>query len=468
MTLSKQFLRFRWLIAGAVHKAVDAGVSDRLSVSFRETERTGLMLASAVRAAIVVTMILVFAATGAFVGDGYVVLVLMPLGIAAIGLVQFETLRRLPQLTWPKYVFVAVDCAYLAAFLIVRHSLAGDLPPVTLAVKEGALLFFVAFLVQGTFSYSPHFIAWTGLCITLSWGAIVGFAVAEPGTFFTVSSTEETWRQYGDPHYLPVIKVVYDYVILLLLTLGLAVAIWRSRQLVMAAAVSEKARANLARHFSPKVLDELSARENPFGDVRRQSAAVLFADIRGFTTRCETMPPEEAISFLREFHGRMEDVIFKHGGTLDKILGDGLLAVFGVPDQGGGDAGDALACAFAIIDSVSKWNVERQAAGRFEVQIGIGLHFGYVMTGDVGSERLMTFTVVGDTVNVASRLQSLSKEIGTKLVASDALVSAVKDEMRQESQLVDELRLVGPTLLRGREHETIVYALNASVHPAAV
>ena len=467
MTLSKHFLRFRWLIAGAVHKAVDAGVSDRLSISFRETERTGLMLASAVRAAIVVTLIFVFAVTGAFVGDGYTALVLMPLGIAAIGLLQFETLRRLPQLTWPKYLFVAVDCAYLAAFLIVRHSFADDLPPVTLAVKEGALLFFVAYLVQGTFSYSPHFIAWTGLCITLSWGAIVGFAIAEPGTYFVLNATEDTWRQYGDPHYLPVIKVVYDYVIVLLLTLGLAVAIWRSRQLVMAAAVSEKARANLARHFSPKVLDELSARENPFGDVRRQNAAVLFADIRGFTSRCETMPPEEAISFLREFHGRMEDVIFKHGGTLDKILGDGLLAVFGVPDQGGGDAGDALACAFSIIDSVSQWNVERQLAGRFEVQIGIGLHFGYVMTGDVGSERLMTFTVVGDTVNVASRLQSLSKEIGTKLVASEALVSAVKDEMRQEAQLVDELRLVGPTLLRGREHETIVYALNASVHQAA-
>jgi adenylate cyclase len=115
-----------------------------------------------------------------------------------------------------------------------------------------------------------------------------------------------------------------------------------------------------------------------------------------------------------------------------------------------------------MIDAVSQWNSERKRDGSFEVQIGIGLHFGYVMTGDVGSERLMTFTVVGDTVNVASRLQSLSKEIGTKLVASEALVSAVKDEMRQEAQLVDELKLVGPTQLRGREHETIVYALNAN------
>jgi adenylate cyclase len=189
---------------------------------------------------------------------------------------------------------------------------------------------------------------------------------------------------------------------------------------------------------------------------------VLFADIRGFTTRCEAMPPEEAITFLRDFHGRMEDVIFRHGGTLDKILGDGLLAVFGMPDRGSGDAGDALACAFAMIEEIKRWNAERAARGDFEVAMGVGLHYGYVMLGDLGSERSMTFTVVGDTVNVASRLQSLSKELETGLVASEALVKAVKEEMRRERELVDELKFVGPKQLRGRENETIVYAFDGT------
>ncbi|MCE9520807.1 MAG: adenylate/guanylate cyclase domain-containing protein [Alphaproteobacteria bacterium] len=462
--------RLRSLLAGIVPTGrADTGVADRLLTSFHETERTGLMLASVVRAVIIVALVLVFAVTGSFVGDGYGFLMAMPLGLALIGLAQFETARRWPHLGWPKYVFIALDCAYLAFVLIARHAFAADLPPVTLAVKEGALLFFVAFLVHGAFSYSPRFIVWTGFCITVAWGAVVMAAASEPGAFFTLGagSAEDMWRRYGDPLYVPVIKIVYDYIVIALLTAGLAVAVWRSRQLVLAAAVSERARANLARHFSPKVVDVLSAREHPFGEVRRQAAAVLFADIRGFTTRCETMAPEEAMAFLRDFHARMEVVIFEHGGTLDKILGDGLLAVFGVPDLGKGDAGDALACGYAMIEAVAAWNAERAGSGVADVEIGVGLHYGFVMLGDVGSERLMNFTVVGDTVNVASRLQSLSKELGTRLVASQALVSAVKDEMRKEGALLDDLKFVGAKHLRGRETETVVYAFDGASTGAA-
>ena len=461
--MQKFWMNVRRILSGAVALAMDEGTSGRLSASFRETERSGLMLASAVRAFAVGILMVAFLATQSFGDEKSMVLMSMPLGLAIIGLLQFEALRRWPEANWAKYAFVAVDCCYLSAFLILRHPLSFELPPVTLAVKEGALLFYLAFLVQSTFSYSPRFILWTGICIALSWAAVTLNAVMQPGTYFVLPEGADIWNQYSDPNYLPLIKIGYDFVIFVCILAGLVVAVWRSRELVKAAAISEKARANLARHFSPKVLDELSTREQPFGTVRRQSAAILFADIRGFTTKCESMDPADAIAFLRDFHARMEDVIFKHGGTLDKILGDGLLAVFGVPDRGNGDAGDALACAYDMVQAVANWNDERVALGLFTVQIGIGLHYGPVMTGDVGSERLMTFTVVGDTVNVASRLQSLSKEIGTKLVASAALVDAVREEVRPDAQLVDELKLVGPTQLRGRESETVVYALQKDV-----
>jgi adenylate cyclase len=451
--------RLHRILSGVVSRAMDEGVSGRLSESFRETERSGLMLASGVRVGALAAMTLAFLVTQSFTGSGAVVLYAMAAGLGLVGLLQLEALRRWPEFSWTKYVFVVFDCVFLTGFLLFRHALSEDLPPPTVAVKEGALIFYIPFLVQSAFSYSPRFILWTGGWITAGWTTVVVAAALAPETQFVLPADAQGWDAYGNPSYLPLIKVTYDFVCFGAVLAGLAVAVWRSRELVKAAAVSEKARANLARHFSPRVLDELSSREQPFGAVRRQSAAILFADIRGFTTRCETMEPEEAIAFLRDFHARMEDVIFRHGGTLDKILGDGLLAVFGIPDRGTGDAGDALACAYDMAENVRRWNEEREAQGLFPVHIGIGLHFGPVMTGDVGSERLMTFTVVGDTVNVASRLQSLSKEIGTILVASEALVDAVREELKHDAQLVDELTRIGPRQLRGRESETVVYAL---------
>jgi adenylate cyclase len=434
--------RLHRILSGVVSRAMDEGVSGRLSESFRETERSGLMLASGVRVGALAAMTLAFLVTQSFTGSGAVVLYAMAAGLGLVGLLQLEALRRWPEFSWTKYVFVVFDCVFLTGFLLFRH-----------ALSEGALIFYIPFLVQSAFSYSPRFILWTGGWITAGWTTVVVAAALAPETQFVLPADAQGWDAYGNPSYLPLIKVTYDFVCFGAVLAGLAVAVWRSRELVKAAAVSEKARANLARHFSPRVLDELSSREQPFGAVRRQSAAILFADIRGFTTRCETMEPEEAIAFLRDFHARMEDVIFRHGGTLDKILGDGLLAVFGIPDRGTGDAGDALACAYDMAENVRRWNEEREAQGLFPV------HIGPVMTGDVGSERLMTFTVVGDTVNVASRLQSLSKEIGTILVASEALVDAVREELKHDAQLVDELTRIGPRQLRGRESETVVYAL---------
>jgi adenylate cyclase len=193
--------------------------------------------------------------------------------LALIGLLQFEVLRRWPSLTWAKYVFVALDCIYLSVFLVLRHPLSADLPPVTLAVKEGALLFYIAFLVQSAFSYSPRFILWTGGWILASWAGVVLAAAMLPQTTFSLPDGGASWAAYGNPDYLPLIKLVYDFVIFCCILAGLVVAVWRSRELVKAAAISEKARANLARHFSPKVLDELSTREQPFGAAPTDGAA---------------------------------------------------------------------------------------------------------------------------------------------------------------------------------------------------
>jgi adenylate cyclase len=152
--------------------------------------------------------------------------------------------------------------------------------------------------------------------------------------------------------------------------------------------------------------------------VRRQAVGVLFADLVGFTTLAEDMTPEEVMALLRDFHGRMEDQVFRHGGCLEKFIGDALLATFGVPDVGSRDATDALACARGMLAALAAWNGERVARGLAPLRIGVGLHYGQVVLGDIGSERSMAFATVGDTINVTSRLQSLTRDLGATIVAS--------------------------------------------------
>ena len=161
---------------------------------------------------------------------------------------------------------------------------------------------------------------------------------------------------------MSVLKYENEVVVFLLVSAGLALLVRRSRALVAERAEAERARGNLARYFSPKVVDTLAERDEPLGRVRRQPVGVLFADLVGFTTMAEEMTPEEVMALLRDFHGRMEEEVFRHGGCLEKFIGDALLATFGVPDTGRRDATDALACARGMLAALEAWN--RRAARR--------------------------------------------------------------------------------------------------------
>ena len=133
---------------------------------------------------------------------------------------------------------------------------------------------------------------------------------------------------------------------------------------------AERARNNLARYFSPNVVELLAAQDEPLGIVRRETVAVLFADIMGFTRMAEAMPPEAVMAMLREFHARMTAQIFTCGGTVDKYIGDAIVAVFGVPSANPKDAANALACAGRMIDALESWNEDRERAAEARTRDG--------------------------------------------------------------------------------------------------
>jgi adenylate cyclase len=199
----------------------------------------------------------------------------------------------------------------------------------------------------------------------------------------------------------------------------------KAREMDQRRMAAERARNNLSRYFSPNIVELLAAQDEPLGAGRRETVAVLFADIVAFTRMAEAMAPEDVLALLREFHARMTAEIFASGGTVDQYMGDGILAVFGAPTASSNDAANALNCAEMMLDTLQRWNDEREREGDARLDIGIGLNYGPVVLGDVGSEHSMSFTAIGDTVNTAARLQVLTRALQTPLVVGDAVVQAV-------------------------------------------
>jgi PAS domain S-box-containing protein len=223
---------------------------------------------------------------------------------------------------------------------------------------------------------------------------------------------------------------------------------------------TERARSNLARYFAPSMVDVLAASDEPFGPARSQDVAVLFADIIGFTGLCAVEPAGEVFALLREFHSRLAAEVFACGGTIDKYIGDALMATFGTPDAGPDDAARALACAFAMQRTMDAWSAERHAAGLPSIRVGIGVHYGPVLLGNVGTERRLEFAVIGDTVNVASRLERLTRSLKAGIVASDAVVDAAR-RMGGEDAAARIARMTwrGGQRIRGRGRDLDVWML---------
>ena len=175
------------------------------------------------------------------------------------------------------------------------------------------------------------------------------------------------------------------------------------------------------QYVSKDVYDQLVA--NPdlarLGGQRRQMT-VLFSDIRGFTTVSESGQPEEIVAILNEYFTRMVEIVFAHKGTLDKFVGDMVMALFGAPLDDPDHAEHAVDAALEMIRELRRLNEKWTAEGRPSLDIGIGISTGAMIAGNIGSEAIMSYTVVGDAVNLGARLESLNKEYGTRIIISEA------------------------------------------------
>jgi class 3 adenylate cyclase len=209
----------------------------------------------------------------------------------------------------------------------------------------------------------------------------------------------------------------------------------------------------MRRFATPEVAHDLQTSGFALGG-KRVDASVLFVDIRSFTSIAESQPPEETIELLNTYYTLMFDAIAGHGGIVSLMVGDGLMVIFGAPVPLPGHAEAAVRAALEMIDTMALFSVEREAAGKAPLAIGIGIASGAMVAGYAGTNERATYTCVGDVVNVAARLES-----HTKVARRSILIDATTRASLGERVAVEAL---GPVEVKGRAAPVEAFAVLAA------
>ena len=345
-------------------------------------------------------------------------------GIAAFGLSVRNALTQ--GMTW---LFATLDVAFILISVFLGLSNAGLAANFASALPAIWLVPLV--LAFGALRYNPYLQAYVGGLLVVGLPLAASFA----GDWGTVRGTTEP---SGLGLLFDVPPNIMRDVMLMIAGSLLVVGAWRTRRLLKQAIAETRRRTNLTRFLPTELAETLGdAADDRLRTGQRQNAAILFLDIRDFTQRAEAQPPEAVSAELGRFRSIVLDTASRHGGVVDKFVGDSALVVFGVPKPQEEDAARSLRCLRDLLAMIA------QQDGRWHV--GVGLHWGEVFTGAIGDERRLEFTVLGDTVNVAARLQEATK--GEK---RDALVS---QSVLDAARLVPDGLELGPLIdrpVRGR------------------
>jgi len=236
-----------------------------------------------------------------------------------------------------------------------------------------------------------------------------------------------------------------------------AVAVERA-QLAEKIEQERKIRSKMERYHSPAVIDEIvrGAATDYEDEIRTADVSILFADISGFTTISETKAPEEVAAYLSNFFSAAVDAIFEFGGTLDKFIGDAVMAFFGAPIAQEDHADRAIMAGLMMMERIQEWNLQRESEGLPPVRIRVGINSGPAVVGNVGTEKRVDYTVLGSSVNIASRLESGVAKPG-QLVISQNTLERVLGSFDIES--------LGEFALKGLQQKMPVFSVKGSSQP---
>ncbi|OHD20878.1 MAG: hypothetical protein A2064_01700 [Spirochaetes bacterium GWB1_66_5] len=218
---------------------------------------------------------------------------------------------------------------------------------------------------------------------------------------------------------------------------------------VVAQKKEQKIRSIFQKYVPADVIDQFFSNPESMLVGEKRLVAVLFTDIRNFTTISEMLAPDEVVESLNAYFGPMVDVVLAHGGIVDKFVGDAIMAVFGAPVKHDNDALQAVNAGFGMLEALAAFNARQAQRQKQPFSMGIGVNFGEVIVGNIGSDKKMDYTVIGDNVNLGSRLESLTKAYRVPFLVSESVFRLVGSKVH--------CRLVERVVVKGRKESTAIY-----------
>jgi adenylate cyclase len=340
-----------------------------------------------------------------------------PLGLVLFTLVALLRLHaaRTGQLTAPVLSAAVVAEMLVLLFVVWAYHLQYEQPP-QFALKSTEFVFVFALVALRALRFEPAWVLVSGLTAALGWLALVALAVIRapdnPITWDYVTSLRSFQIHLG---------AELDKVLaVLVVTAVLALAIARARRLLESAVAQQRAAADLAQFFDDDVARRIVGSDAGVmagqGEVR--DAAILFLDMRGFTEASMRLSPAELIALLGEYQRLAVPIVRRHGGSIDKFLGDGILASFGAVAPDAACAANALRAVDEILQAVDGWRAHRLAGGQMAPDVGAALATGPVLFGVLGDGTRLEYTVIGDAVNLAAKLEKHNKRERTRALCT--------------------------------------------------
>lgn len=353
-----------------------------------------------------------------------------PIGWALLAYFLFTLLRlalsyRISLPAWFLALSVVADMLLLLGIIWSFHIDYGQ--PPAFYLKAPTLLYVFLFISIRALRFDSRYVVLAGCAAAAGWLFMIGYAIFYAGGMSGVT------RDYVE--YLTANRILlgaeFDKIItIVLVTAILAVAIMRARRTLVRSAEEHAAAVALSRFFSPEIADQITRAKEEIhaGEGQQRDAAILMTDIRGFTRRAAALPANEVIEILTEYQARLVPAIQDNGGSIDKFMGDGILATFGAAVPSPSCAADALRAAEAIAAAADRWAEARQGDGKPVLRVAVAVTAGPLVFGAIGDESRLEYTVIGDPVNLAAKLDKHGKDLNAQIMTTAETLDRAVDQ----------------------------------------